>query len=201
MKINNLGPSGMNPYKNQLKQQQVKGTSHAKGDQIEISSKAKEMQERSKFAEARQEKVARYLATMQLSQWADRFPAELSGGMRQRVAIARAMANEPEVLLLDEPFGALDAQTRRAMHDFLLSVWARTGTTIVMVTHDVEEAIYLAQRVYVLSSRPGRVAAEITIPLGRARGPLVRRDPRFLDLRDQIDDLLLGHATDRHGEG
>src|SRR3546814_8336663 len=90
---------------------------------------------------------------MGLTDAADLLPRELSGGMRQRVAIARALAPEPDVLLLDEPFGALDAQTKRAMQDFLLAVWQRTGATILMVTHDVEEAIYLSQRIYVLTSR------------------------------------------------
>jgi NitT/TauT family transport system ATP-binding protein len=110
--------------------------------------------------------------------------------MRQRVAIARALAPEPDVLLLDEPFGALDAQTKRSMQDFLLTVWRRTGTTILMVTHDVEEAIYLSQRVYVLAARPGRVAAEVDIPFGHDRGPNIKRDPRFLDLRDELSDLV-----------
>ncbi len=99
--------------------------------------------------------------------------------MRQRVAIARALVTEPAVLLLDEPFGALDAQTKRVMQDFLLEIWRQTGTTIVMVTHDVEEAVYLAQQIYVLSSHPGRVAAQIAATTASA------------DLRDEIDDLLL----------
>ena len=110
--------------------------------------------------------------------------------MRQRVAIARALAPEPDVLLLDEPFGALDAQTKRSMQDFLLSVRLRTGATILMVTHDVSEAAYLSNRVYVLASRPGRVAEEIHVPFGDMRGPRILRDPRFLDLRDEIEDLL-----------
>ena len=90
--------------------------------------------------------------------------------MRQRVAIARALAPEPDMLLLDEPFGALDAETKRHMQDFLLTIWQRTGTTILMVTHDVEEAIYLSQRIYVMAARPGRMAAEILVPFG-APGP------------------------------
>jgi len=135
-------------------------------------------------------RVTELLGIMGLSEWADRKPGQLSGGMRQRVAIARALAPEPDVLLLDEPFGALDAQTKRAMQDFLLQVQARTGATILMVTHDVGEAVYLSQRVYVLSSRPGRVAEEVAIPFGARRGPLVLRDPRYLDLRDEIEDRL-----------
>ena len=135
-------------------------------------------------------RVEELLGIMTLTEFAAALPRELSGGMRQRVAIARALAPEPDVLLLDEPFGALDAQTKRTMQDFLLTVWRRTGTTILMVTHDVEEAIYLSQRVYVLAARPGRVAAEILVPFGHDRGPNVKRDPRFLDLRDELSDLV-----------
>jgi NitT/TauT family transport system ATP-binding protein len=137
----------------------------------------------------RDERIHELLGVTALTSYAHLLPKELSGGMRQRVAIARALAPAPDVLLLDEPFGALDAQTKRSMQDFLLSVWHRTAATILMVTHDVEEAIYLSQRVYVLE-RPGRVRAEIELPFGRDRGPLTRRDPRFLDLRDEIEDLL-----------
>ncbi len=140
----------------------------------------------------RAERVDELLGIMGLREFADALPRELSGGMRQRVAIARALAPEPDMLLLDEPFGALDAQTRRHMQDFLLSLWQRTRTTILMVTHDIEEAVYLAQRIYVLQARPGRVAAEVHVPFGATRGPSVKRDPRFLDLRDELEDLLTG---------
>ena len=143
---------------------------------------------------ARAERVDELLGIVGLGGFADRLPGELSGGMRQRVAIARALAPEPDILLLDEPFGALDAQTRRAMQDFLLQVWARTRATILLVTHDIDEAIYLGRRVYVLSSRPGRVAARIDVPFGSNRSWQVTRDPRFLDLRDEIRDLLLANG-------
>jgi NitT/TauT family transport system ATP-binding protein len=99
------------------------------------------------------------------------------------------------VLLLDEPFGALDAQTRLAMQDFALEVWQRTGATVLMVTHDVEEAVYLGQRVVVLSSHPGRVVTEVATPFGHVRGPDVKREARFAGLRDEIQDLLLGAVT------
>ena len=138
----------------------------------------------------RRERVAELLGIMGLTAWADRIPRELSGGMRQRVAIARALAPRPDVLLLDEPFGALDAQTKRVMRDFLLQVWRDLGTTILMVTHDVEEAIYLSGRVYVLTSHPGRVAAEVPVPLSAARDSGITRDPMFLDLRDHVQGLL-----------
>ncbi|TML08933.1 MAG: ABC transporter ATP-binding protein [Actinobacteria bacterium] len=139
----------------------------------------------------RAERVRELLGIMSLGDFADRLPRELSGGMRQRVAIARALAPEPDVLLLDEPFGSLDAQTKKAMQDFLLAVWQRTGATILMVTHDVDEAIYLSQRIYVLTPRPGRVTEVIDVPFGRSRGPSIKRDPRYLDLRDNLADLLI----------
>jgi NitT/TauT family transport system ATP-binding protein len=138
----------------------------------------------------RRERVEELLGVMNLAQFADALPRELSGGMRQRVAIARALAPEPDLLLLDEPFGALDAQTRRHLQDFLLSVWQRTGSTILMVTHDVEEAVYLSSRIYVMTSRPGRIGQVIDVPFGGNRGPSIKRDPRFLDLRDELADLL-----------
>ena len=138
----------------------------------------------------RRARVAELLGVVGLTEFADALPKELSGGMRQRVAIARALAPQPDVLLLDEPFGALDAQTKRHMQDFLLTIWRQLGATILMVTHDVDEAVYLSSRVYVMSARPGRIAEQIEIPFGRARGPHVRRDPRFLDVRDELNDLL-----------
>lgn len=147
-------------------------------------------------APERRKRVAYYLRVMNLEKWADSRPGQLSGGMRQRVAIARSLATEPEVLLLDEPFGALDAHTRGQMQDYLLSVWKQTGTTILMVTHDVEEALFLAQRIYVFSSHPGRVRREVTVPFGDDRSQRIRRDERFLDLRDDIHGLLLAEAVE-----
>jgi NitT/TauT family transport system ATP-binding protein len=138
----------------------------------------------------RAERVRELLGVVGLGEFADALPRELSGGMRQRVAIARALAPEPDVLLLDEPFGALDAQTKRHLQDFLLTVWQRLGATILMVTHDVDEAIYLSSRVYVMSARPGRIAEEVVVPFADGRGPSIKRDPRFLDLRDELNDLL-----------
>jgi NitT/TauT family transport system ATP-binding protein len=139
----------------------------------------------------RRERVDELLGIMALGEFAEALPRELSGGMRQRVAIARALAPEPDILLLDEPFGALDAHTKRTMQDFLLTLWHRTSTTILMVTHDVEEAVYLSQRIYVLAPRPGRVADEVHIPFGLQRGPSIKRDARFLDLRDELSEMLL----------
>jgi ABC-type nitrate/sulfonate/bicarbonate transport system ATPase subunit len=142
------------------------------------------------------DRVDHYLDVMNLQKWAGARPSQLSGGMRQRVAIARSIAAEPEMLLLDEPFGALDAHTRGLMQEYLLKVWRQTGTTILMVTHDVDEAIFLAQRIYVLSSHPGRVRTEITIPFGSDRNPAIRRDTRFLDLKDEIHAMLLAEVSE-----
>jgi NitT/TauT family transport system ATP-binding protein len=138
----------------------------------------------------RRQRALDMLGVVGLTEFAGRLPRELSGGMRQRVAIARSLVTEPDLLLLDEPFGALDQQTRRSLHEFLRSVWERTGATIVMVTHDVGEAVYLSDQVAVLTARPGRVAETIDVPFGRSRGPTIRRDPRFMALEDEIDELL-----------
>ena len=138
----------------------------------------------------RMSRVAELLGVMGLSEHAGRLPRELSGGMRQRVAIARALAPEPDLLLLDEPFGALDAQTRLVMHEFLRTVWHRTGATILMVTHDVDEAVYLSQRVYVMHADPGRIVDEVELPFESGLGPAVKRTPQFLDVRDEIHESL-----------
>ena len=100
-----------------------------------------------------------------LSKFADSLPKTLSGGMKQRAAIARALANEPDILLMDEPFGALDAQTKEVLQEFMLQIWQQTQKTILMITHDVEEAVFLAQRIYVLSCRPGQIKAEVNTDL------------------------------------
>jgi sulfonate transport system ATP-binding protein len=118
-----------------------------------------------------------------LSRFADRYPAELSGGMQQRVGIARALANKPTVLLMDEPFGALDAQTRAMMQENLLRLWAEFKTTVIFVTHDVDEAIFLADRVLIMSAAPGRIIEDVPVPLTRPRNPEVSTDPAFIALK------------------
>ncbi|GLW08669.1 ABC transporter ATP-binding protein [Microtetraspora sp. NBRC 13810] len=138
----------------------------------------------------RDRRVAWYLREVGLSALARAYPRELSGGQRQRVAIARALACEPSVLLLDEPFGALDVQTKEDMQLFLRRVWQDTGTTVLMVTHDVEEALMLGQRVIVFGCDPGRVAAEVPVGLPASRTLDVKRTAAFQALRVTVEDLV-----------
>ena len=135
--------------------------------------------------------VERYLALMGLADFADHFPKHLSGGMRQRLAIARAYAVKPEFLLMDEPFGALDAQTRTAMQDLLLQVLATEGKTVLLVTHSVDEAIYLSSRIVVVTARPARVRTVIDVPFAYPRSESVHEDPRFAALRAEIRALVM----------
>ncbi len=123
---------------------------------------------------------------MGLSHVAHAYPAELSGGMQQRVAIARALMGRPDVLLMDEPFGALDAQTREVMHDLIRHVYLLEKTTVVFVTHDVEEALYLGQRVVVMAPRPGRIDSVIDVPFGTEREQDLKLAPEFNELKRQI---------------
>ena len=134
--------------------------------------------------------VNRYLELTGLSEFRDHLPAELSGGMKQRVALARVLAFDPEVLLMDEPFGSLDAQTRETMQEELTAIWERTRKTIFFVTHDIDEAVYLGDRVVVLSARPARIREEVAIELPRPRGVAVRKSIAFLECRNRIWDLI-----------
>ncbi len=137
--------------------------------------------------EERRKTADHYIDMVGLSQFRNAYPFELSGGMRQRVAIARALANDPDVLLMDEPFGALDAQTRNRMQRELLSLWAGTKQTIIFVTHSVDEAVYLADRIVVLSQRPGTVREIISIPWSRPRD---RTSAEFAEVRRRVLDMI-----------
>lgn len=155
---------------------------------------------------ARKDRLGRareFLRLVGLEGFEDRYPHELSGGMKQRVAIARSLAYAPGILLMDEPFGALDAQTRDQLQDELLRIWRATGTTIVFITHDIDEAVYLGQRVAVLSARPGRLRTivDTNIPW-RQDGSDVRSDPQFVRSRHEIWSLLHGaDDTAAHEDG
>lgn len=115
--------------------------------------------------------------------------------MKQRVAIARALASEPKVLLMDEPFGALDIHTKESMHEFILDLWQRTNITIFMITHDVEEAVFLSNRIYALGACPGTVRKVMTINLPE-RSPMIKRHSTFHDYRDELMDLLRQHGKE-----
>jgi NitT/TauT family transport system ATP-binding protein len=128
----------------------------------------------------------------------DSYPAQLSGGMKQRTAIARMLAHEPDILLMDEPFGALDAQTRSLMQSELLGIWRRQPKTVIFVTHDVQEAAYLAERVVVLSARPGRVKAVVETAFDRADPALMKSKP-FVDKVDEIWGLVRAEALAAQG--
>ena len=143
----------------------------------------------------RREKASYYLSVVGLSNFARSLPKELSGGMKQRVAIARALTSEPKVMLMDEPFGALDVHTKESMHQFMLELWERTNLTIFMITHDVEEAVFLSNRIYALTTRPGTIKKEIPIKLPE-RTQNVKRQTVFHDYRDELMDLLRGHGQE-----
>jgi NitT/TauT family transport system ATP-binding protein len=140
-------------------------------------------------ADAKQQAAA-WLSRLHLAEFADAYPHTLSGGMRQRVSIARALAVEPQILLMDEPFAALDAQLREVMQDELLELWQADRRTVIFVTHSLEEALVLADRVVVMSNRPGKILASIKVPFPRPRVGDVRNQPEFGELRSQLWDLL-----------
>ena len=131
-----------------------------------------------------------------LSDFGDYYPHQLSGGMKQRVALARALVSDPDILLMDEPLGALDEITRAEMRYELMRIWERASKTVVMVTHSVPEAVMMSDRVAVLSSRPGRLVGEVHVDLPRPRDEAMERDGRFLDTVERVKDLLSAGATD-----
>lgn len=153
---------------------------------VEFGLEAKHVPRRERAQLARE-----YLDLVDLAGFHDRYPHELSGGMKQRVAIARSLAFDPDILLMDEPFAALDAQTRDGLQDELLHIWEKTGKTIVFITHGIEEAVYLGQRVAVMTSRPGRIKEVVEVPLdARSATEDLRSSPEFTHYRHEIWTLL-----------
>jgi NitT/TauT family transport system ATP-binding protein len=143
-------------------------------------------------AEKRKQAVAETIKLVELEGFEKAYPKTLSGGMLQRVAVARAIVNRPELLLMDEPFGALDAQTRNNLQDHVVRIWQSIDQTIVFVTHDIEEAIYLATRVVVFTARPGKIKEVVTINLPHPRD---RTSPEFLEYRTYCSNLIRGHES------
>ncbi|MBZ5625065.1 MAG: ABC transporter ATP-binding protein [Acidobacteriia bacterium] len=138
----------------------------------------------------RDQTVAKLIQQVGLAGFEKSYPDTLSGGMQQRVAIARTLALRPGVILMDEPFGALDAQTRGDMQELLLKIWDESASTILFVTHDVDEAIYLADRIFVLCSRPGTIIEDVPVPFGRPRDPSVKQRSEFRELQQHVLALL-----------
>jgi NitT/TauT family transport system ATP-binding protein len=145
--------------------------------------------------------VERYMTLMGLKDFADHHPKHLSGGMRQRLALARAYAVRPEFLLMDEPFGALDAQTRTAMQDLLLQVLDSESKTVLLITHSVDEAIYLSSRIVVVTARPARIRTIVDVPFAYPRAEDLHEDPRFAALRSQIRALVMEEYAAQSRQG
>jgi ABC-type nitrate/sulfonate/bicarbonate transport system ATPase subunit len=148
------------------------------------------LREKSVAPQRQSEIASHYIDKVGLRGFEHHYPKMLSGGMQQRTAIARALANEPRILLLDEPFGALDNQTRSLMQELLLSIWESERKTVLFVTHDIEEAIFMANRVLVMSARPGRIKAEVAVPLGHPRHYTIKTSPEFSALKAQLTEQI-----------
>ena len=151
--------------------------------------------------EAQQKERAQYfIAKVGLRGFEQHFPKQLSGGMQQRTAIARALANDPKILLMDEPFGALDNQTRVLMQELLLGIWEAERKTVMFVTHDIDEAIFMANRVAVFSARPGRIKTELAVQLAHPRHYTIKTSPEFMDLKARLTEEIRAEsmATDLH---
>ncbi|CAN5339075.1 ABC transporter ATP-binding protein [soil metagenome] len=141
--------------------------------------------------EAQQKEISeQYIAKVGLRGFEDHYPKQLSGGMQQRVAIARALANDPKILLLDEPFGALDNQTRVLMQELLLGIWESARKTVLFVTHDIDEAIFMANRVAVFTARPGRIKADVPVDLPHPRHYTVKTTPEFMALKARLTEEI-----------
>jgi NitT/TauT family transport system ATP-binding protein len=147
----------------------------------------------------RKARVDEMLRLVELHGFGDHHPWQLSGGMQMRVAIARALSFEPSLLLMDEPFGALDEMTRERLNIELLDIWRRTESTVVFVTHSISEAVFLSTRVVVMSPRPGRIAGMVDVDLAQPRTSDTREEPRFFELVTEVRELLRGVGADEHG--
>jgi ABC-type nitrate/sulfonate/bicarbonate transport system ATPase subunit len=143
----------------------------------------------------RRDVIGTYVEKVGLKGFENHYPKQLSGGMQQRTAIARALANDPEILLLDEPFGALDNQTRALMQELLLGIWERERKTVLFVTHDIEEAIFLASRVVVMTARPGRIKAEVSVDLPHPRHYRMKTGPQFSELKARLTEEIRAEAV------
>lgn len=140
--------------------------------------------------ERAEEEARQWIDLVGLTRFVDSYPHQLSGGMKQRVAIARALANQPRILLMDEPFGALDAQTRLKMQTYLMDIWKNIDITVLFITHDLDEAIYLADRILVLKAHPGEVQELIEVPVPQPRSPEQMLSPEFLATRRRLEELI-----------
>ncbi len=158
------------------------------------------LQARGKSSAAAESEARSWLDMVGLAKFENSYPHELSGGMKQRVAIARALANEPRILLMDEPFGALDAQTRCKMQGYLQQIWRKVDITILFITHDLDEAIYLSDRILVLGTNPGGVREIIENPVPRPRNVAQFISPEFLALKARLDELIHGAPAETEEE-
>ncbi len=145
-----------------------------------------------------EEEALQWIDLVGLSQFAESYPHQLSGGMKQRVAIARALANQPKILLMDEPYGALDAQTRAKMQQYLMEIWQNIDITVLFITHDLDEAIYLADRILVLKANPGEVNELIEVPVPQPRSPDQFLSPEFLATKKRLEELI--HPPEKNEE-
>lgn len=146
-------------------------------------------------AEERARIARRFLGEVRLEGFEQAYPKQLSGGMMQRVALARALANDPDILLMDEPFGALDSQTRSLMQELLLSIWEHSHKTVLFITHDIDEAILLGDRVYVMTARPGRIKEMVAIDIPRPRSVDMLTSGAFIELKRRIMGLIHEEAV------
>ncbi|PUE57345.1 sulfonate ABC transporter ATP-binding protein [Limnohabitans sp. 2KL-17] len=158
------------------------------------------LRERGLPEQAQKERADYFISKVGLRGFEQHFPKQLSGGMQQRTAIARALANDPKILLLDEPFGALDNQTRVLMQELLLGIWESAQKTVLFVTHDIDEAIFMANRVAVFSARPGRIKTELAVDFPHPRHYTIKTSPEFMALKAQLTEEIRAEAmaSDRH---